>query len=305
MKTPATPAPTTETGGAQLSALVERLLSVPNQLRLFACDPAEAKRMYGLDERLLGELTAIGLPYEATGDGRRYSYADMHYLGLRLGTAVFHLRTFAAWARRIRPSTGLDRSRLRVHYVPHLADGVTATEGSVLLPDGRIETMLHSQQPAAEAVVSLQWSWPAIDRRLAAVIEEMSRADHYMFDLNGNLLDDEYPGCVVTDCRLSARALAARCGELGYATRWSYGMIAAPMFSVRHFWVDVQVGDVWVPVDAVVLGLLRRFQAIQPADWPATASLGGLLVRLSEDWEPIVADARGEELGYSLYTTGV
>jgi hypothetical protein len=283
---------------AGYESLVGALLVVPSETRAFTLDTTAAGRIYGVEPRMLDELVRVGLPC-GESDGRRwYSNGDLHYVGLRLGTAVVQLRAFESWLDRLTGKAGVDRTQLRIRYVPRLPDGADGSSGSVLLPDGRVPVTLYNNRPAAEILTRPRWQWPAIDRPVADLLDEVAAStDTYLFDIRDAVSRDTYSGNV-GDCSLAAEVVFDRCQELGYETRSSFGVIAAPMFSLPHVWTEIRLAGVWVPVDSMVLGLLRRFQQLDHTQWPATGSVGGLLLRLADQWEPIIADAE-----YSLFTT--
>jgi hypothetical protein len=187
--------PLTYVDTSDCEALVCAVSSVPDDARAHECDGATAARIYGVSEELLEALVAAGLPHQEVDGVRRYSHGDLHYVGLRLGTAVFQLRTFEAWAQRLKAVPGVDRTQLRIRYVPRLPAGEDGCEGSVLLPEGRTDVTLYNQRPAAEIVVRPQWEWPRIDKRVADTLEELAATtDTYLFDIREAVSLEKYAG---------------------------------------------------------------------------------------------------------------
>src|SRR5947207_1060317 len=167
-----------ERAEGRVAPLVSRLRRIPSEARTFAVPERDVWLEYGLSPRVLATLVDAGLPFATTGGERRYEHGDLHYVGLRLGTATSYLTAIQLWTRLLRRVATHPETRVVIRYVPIIPDDSGGRRANLYLPDGRqVEAELWPHRPAGEATVELRRTWPAVPSDLATQVEELGDFD--------------------------------------------------------------------------------------------------------------------------------
>jgi hypothetical protein len=270
---------------------ITRLRLIPEERRRFHVDPSQAKLEFGVDMRLARELIALGLPHTMSDGDPRFTATDLHYIGLRLGCASTYLGVLQMWASSLKASADGEWTSVEVRCAPN-APQETAVE--VLVgPDRRVRASIGANRIAASIRVAPIRQWPAVSPVLEDLLLDVASLDFCWMpeSLSG---DVEFTRQTrLSDCGNAALLLSTECARFGIASRIAYGLLLATPFSTPHTWVEIRVGDRWVPVDPLLIGVLAQYTNLDASMWPPIRSPGAVLLRLAGKETPIVlADGR-------------
>jgi hypothetical protein len=255
---------------------------------------AQAEREYGVDAALARELIARGVAHDRLdGDGPRFWAADLHYLGLRLGCATLYQGVLNRWAGALTTFTSRARTRAEIRCTAYSPPG---TEVELLVGG---DAPLRAQAGARAAALRFAVELPgdggavaaALPGELAALMADLAAYD---FCWLPPPLEEDLAFVRETrlaNCLSTALLLADATPRLGVEARLAHGLLLAPPYSTPHNWAEVRVGDDWLPLDPLLLGLLARFAGLDAGAWPPTRSPGAILLRLAEPGTPLVRDA--------------
>jgi transglutaminase superfamily protein len=273
----------------QLDAWIERLRRVPAAARTFDVGAADAERIYGLDGPLLDALDAAGIPRAQRADGRRYAEVDLHYLGLRLGTARTHLRAMSVWTRALARAETAPATAVEIRYVmppgAQLPDAV-----GVRLPGGATRVVAPHGSSLATAGATLRGDWLTVGPAVRELLEELADLELCLlpFALRGDTALVRRTR--LSDCMTAAQIVIEECRARGIEARFAHGLLVAPPFASAHSWAEVRVEDAWTPVDPVIVEALKRFAGLDADAWPCSRSPGALFVRVCDERRPLVFD---------------
>lgn len=289
-----------------LAQLVERLRRIPLDARSYEWDARQADLHFGLDAATLGRLADLGLPSaRADGDGGvRFAHVDLHYVGLRAGTASTYLWAVRQWAASLERLGGLERARVALEYVPQLPGCDGAVTGCVRLPDGAVRAVvLENGRCAAEAPVVLDADWPALPDAARRIVADVAAQLDFCLvpaPLRGDVAAARRSG--LSDCLTAAHLLVEEWRAAGLEARLGSGILVSVPYSTPHTWAELRVGERWVPADPLMVGLMRDHGGLDRGRWPLDRSLGPLLARLGEAPSPLAWTDRGP-VDVTLMTT--
>jgi hypothetical protein len=261
--------------------LLTPLRGIPHRDSDFTLTAGEAQRDFGCGEDLLGALREAGLTRRGDDGDERYAFCDLHYLGLRAGTASSHLWAMRLWRQSLERVRACARLHAHVTFVPQLEEGQETLPGRVIASDdGPRDVLLRTRQPAGELDVTLRGDWPSVPEPLAPVLDEVARLElcHLPDHARGDVERVRRLG--VVDCWTAAEMIIHGCRAAGFPARLAEGLIVMVPFSSAHNWAEVLIDDVWTPVDPLMIGTLRRFADLDPLAWPVDRSLGPLFARI-------------------------
>jgi hypothetical protein len=265
---------------------IERLRLIPEDVRRFDVDPRQAKLVFGIDIDMARELISRGLPHVMNGGYPHFTATDLHYIGLRLGYATNHLGVLRTWSYSLQAAGDGKWNAVEVLCAPQAPQ---STAVQVLVgPDRYVQTSIGADRMAANIRVNPVVQWPALGPALEDLLTDVASLDFCWLPqaLNG---DVEFTRQTrLSDCGNAALFLSRECTRLGIASRIAYGLLLATPLSTPHSWVEVGVGDRWVPVDPLLLGLLARYTTLDASVWPPTRSPGAVLLRLADRETAIV-----------------
>ncbi|MEV6927324.1 transglutaminase domain-containing protein [Dactylosporangium sp. NPDC051485] len=271
--------------------LLTRLTSVPNDARSFDVTVEEASRLYPVGVRFLDRVRARGLCEEQEGT-ELFERTDLINVELFLGrgAATMSLRRFwPATLKRVQapaPAGYLVEFRAACPDPGHPGD----CEYSLVLPGGRQQVRVErsaSERPIAHVRVECPTEWPDLPESAREIIDELCGVTFVRLPWKlGHVLDDiafvRRTG--LGDCE-AATKLLVKCGaERGVPIRQSFGLMLAPPFALKHYWPEVLVDDVWVPIEPLLMKAMVEWRALDPAQWAPYRSPGAALWRRAVEW---------------------
>jgi hypothetical protein len=287
---------------SSLAHWITRLGLIPDEARRFDVDPNRAKLEFGVDVNLAQDLIAQGLPHRVSDGDPCFTVTDLHYVGLRLGCARTYLGVLQTWASSLTASAGGQSMSVEVRCPPDTPRG---TAVDVLTgPDQHIRASVGASRVAASIHVVPTVSWPMFGSAAEKLLVDAASLDFCWIPeaLNG---DVEFTRRTrLSDCRNAALLLSRECAHLGIVARMAYGLLLATPFSTPHTWVEIRVGDRWVPADPLLVRLLAEHAALDSSVWPPIRSPGAVLLRLAERETAIVL-TEGRPLQASFLTRSV
>lgn len=258
--------------------MVERLRRIPDEVRDYGCDARCAQLQLGLDAAQLERIVSAGVPtVEADGEPR-FEYGDLYYIAMRLGCATTFLWAARQWADSLETFAGRPQTDVSIRYVPQLA-AAGAVDGVVHLPDGEQRTMeLINGRVAVEAHVVMRGPWPQPPPEAHAVLEQVDRR------LTFYELPKRWQGDTTlarrsgfSDCVTSAHVIVEDCLAIGVEARVNTGFFVSQPYSVTHGWAEVRADGEWVPVDPLMLAVMREFGGLDASRWPPRRSIGPMV----------------------------
>lgn len=291
--------PNVNANNSELGQWIAKLRQIPNDSREFAVDLRRAKLEFGIGTARAEELMARELPHEVIDGEPHFATTDLHFIGLRLGCAVNYLSTLRTWVASLTASQAAIRPSLEVNYLSYASEG-TAVE--VLAPAlGWMRGQVGSDRIVGRFEAAPKTQWPTANPALKEILLDISSLD-FCWVPKSLVRDVQFTRETrLSDCAAASFLLADKCAHIGVLARTAFGLLLAVPFSITHSWVEVSVGDDWLPLDPLLLGLLARHSNLDPELWPPTRSPGGVLLRLADQETPIVM-ANGERLGLSIPT---
>lgn len=287
-----------------LAELVERLCLIPADARSFTWNEEQAALHFGLDGATLRELVDLGLPSVRTDLGLGFAHVDLHYVGMRLGTAAAHLWAVRQWAESLERLTGRDRSHVTIAYIPQLVGGAGVEIGCVQLPSGEVRAaVLENGRCAAEERVALEAGWPELPPAARRIVDEVAPGLDFCLvpdGLRGDVASARRIGLL--DCFTAACLLVEAWCAAGLDARLGSGMLVSVPYSTPHTWAEIRVGERWVPVDPLMISVMRDYGGLDAERWPLHRSLGPMVLRLGEDPSPLAWTDRGP-VDVTLMTT--
>ena len=278
-----------QSAGAQAPPIGEwltRLRLIPEERRRFHVDPRQAKLEFGIDMTLAQELIARGLPHAMSDGDPRFTATDLHYIGLRLGCATTYLGVLQMWASSLKAAADGEWATVEVRCAPYAPQ---STPVEVLISPGqRVRTSIGVNRIAASIRAVPVGQWPAVSSSLEDLLVDVASLDFCWLpeSLSG---DVEFTRETrLSDCGNAVLLLSRECARLGITSRTAYGLLLATPFSTPHNWVEIRVGNRWVPVDPLLIGLLAQYTTLNASVWPPTRSPGAVLLRLAGQETPIV-----------------
>jgi hypothetical protein len=277
---------------------IERLRLIPDAERSFDVDLHAAQQTFAIDSPTARELAARGLPCTHEDGEPRFCTTDLHYVGLRLGTAMTHRTAMRLWAGALTDAAAREHTRVEVRCSPYARAG---SEVEVLVPPGeRVRAEIAPNRRATSFEVRTPGRWPPFPEPLRDLLHDVAALDFCLMpgDLYGSAAFAR--ATRLADCGSAAFLLAEECARLGIEARTSFGLLLARPYATPHHWADVRVGETWVAADPLLLALLAATTELDARAWPPTRSPGSVLVRVADRQVPLVRDAGGAPLEASF-----
>jgi hypothetical protein len=156
-------------------------------------------------------------------------------------------------------------------------------------------------------VVSLEFDlstrWPEVPPEVRELIDEYSHLDFMRMPPTIQQDVGFVTASGISDCAGFALLLRREGRARGIAIRLGFGLIISTPFSSVHCWNEVRVDDVWVPIDALIVGSMLRRGNLDPSRWTRYSSPGAILGRLADEITPTALHAG--ELAHMTFPTRV
>lgn len=275
-----------------LDALLPLILQVPDAHRRFEVDAATAAAEYQIDGPGIDTLVAAGLPSASGADGPLFDATDLRNVTTHLDPRSRGRKVLSWWFRELeRP--GAD-ARYRMDYVARCPDPGhdEPCRYRLAVPE---DDWHETHAPAAGGVLhSVTFdrprTWPELP---AALLDLLAETRHIRFLWLPETLreaSDFVRDTGIGDCIGVAHLLVEEAGSRGLTARFSYGRSLTPPISASHSWAEFLVDGYWVPVDPVLLDVLRQWGVAGP-QWHRNRSLGAILGRVGAERRDLVAHA--------------
>lgn len=264
--------------------LIARLRRIDDRHRAFSVGAEDAARLYGIDWPRLGNLVAAGLPCGGTSERPLCDVFDLMNTSLHLRLASVQRMAMRSWAGTLKvvDRGGRWRAVIDVSLDPRGPHVAAERPVAILLPEaGRVIF------PAGSAGVVRRLEWPVRDcpvdvpDHVRALLEEVAGLDFFMLpeDVRWDL--DFIRSTGMAECGGASKLLLHAAREAGVSARQWFGLLLTKPFATGHFWTEVEVGDVWVPVDPLLLKLLRHSAGLSGESWPYWRSPAAAFARLA------------------------
>lgn len=272
--------------------LIERLLALPAGFRRFTATSREAAIVFGLDDDDVRALVHAGLPCVGRGQDARFDPADLHFVGVRTGTAKAHLSAERLMARLLADVGACPSARFRVEYLPQLDDG--GVPATVVLPDGGERSVtLEPRLPAAE--IGLEPAAPDVTPppAVADALESLRAYDWYQLpdELVGNV--DRARETRLVECVTAAQLLAEELRMREVTAREAHGLALSIPFAAAHSWVEVELEGRWVGFSPLLIAILVEFGDLNADAWTRSSSPQQILLRFERGRAPVLTSAAG------------
>jgi transglutaminase superfamily protein len=276
---------------ASVDRWIEAVRAIPPAARVFDVTPRRAELEFGITSSIGKLLADRGLPRSSVEGEARFSWGDLHYIALRLGSARIYLRTMRSWAHSVAAAALSGSRMIWLRYRTYASPGAIV---DVLLPEGRrVEGVIGPDQIAATLNLRMA-SWAgAFPPSVQHVLRQAAALDFYILPptLVGDVDFARRTG--IADCATASRIVASECQQRGIEARMAYGLVLAPPLGTLHEWAEIRMGDIWAPADPLLLTVLGRFAGLDRSRWSCTHSPNAVLLRLADCETPIVTAADG------------
>jgi hypothetical protein len=269
---------------------IAALGAIPPAARVYDVTPRRAELEFGITSAIANLLSDRGLPRSSFEGEARFSWSDLHYIALRLGSARLYLRTMRSWAHSVANAAQYGSQTIELRYRTYANPGALV---DVLLPEGRgVKAVIGPDQIAARFSVRMANCEGVFPPSVQRVLHEAAAFDFYILPptLAGDLDFARRTG--LAGCLTASRLVVRECQQRGIEARMAYGLLLAPPLGTPHEWAEIRLGDMWAPADPLLLSILGRFAGLDPSRWPCTHSPNAVLLRLAACKTPIV-DAPG------------
>jgi hypothetical protein len=263
--------------------VVDRILRVPDEHRTFTVPASEALRRFGVDRALLTELIDQGLPCRAAGPELTLDPADLSNVSLGLSLASPQTVIMKRWKKSLVEQLrhGSGHFELRLSWRCPLPRHAGACEFRVAPEVAGAELGASadtSMTILAEPLAEDHDFGPDFDDLVAE-----ARALYFHLVPDGLATDIGFARrSRLADCRLASEYLAEVAADRGLTTRTASGYFVGAPFPTPHAWLEVAVGDRWLPADPFYLNTLRRWGILPAEDGRLRRSPRNLFWRLRD-----------------------
>src|ERR1700722_11393026 len=273
---------------AHVDELFRILHQIPRESREFAVSSAEVQRRFGISEPLLMEMVELGFPVQARNGDLNFEAADLRNLSFYGRTGINYRTIGRFWPAALKcveersdisyelsylakcPPPGHDSCRFEVLTPFGDVLGVAAVgphSGSIYKTEitlsGDLPELPDEARSLVDKVASFRLTW--LPRSLQLDTAFMSKTG-------------------LASCMGAALILVDEGLTRGVEVRSAFGLLASAPYASIHFWAEIKVGQVWVPVDPLMIGAMLRWGVLEPRMWSPYSSLGGILCRFTEDY---------------------
>ncbi len=269
---------------------IAALGAIPPAARVYDVTPRRAEVEFGITSAIASLLSDRGLPRSSFEGEARFSWHDLHYLALRLGSARLYLRTMQSWAHSVANASQCGSQLVGLRYRTYANPGALV---HVLLPEGRrVKAVIGPDQVVVRFNVRMANCERTFPPSVQRVLHQAAAFDFYILPptLAGDLDFARRTG--LGGCFTASRLVVSECQQRGIEARMAYGLLLAPPLGTPDEWAEIRLGDVWAPADPLLLSILGRFAGLDSSRWPCTHSPNAVLLRLA-DCKTAIVDAAG------------
>jgi transglutaminase-like putative cysteine protease len=283
-------------------SLIDRLAVIPAAAREFDAGEREATLEFGLSPAVLSQLRAAGL---SSSDGiHTFAWGDLHYLGLRLGSADAYVSALRIWRRSLERFAASPDTKVKVRCLPQLPSSQEIQLGFIRRPDGSEEEVtLQTNVPIADFEITLRETSSRAPAELIDVLDAVGELDFCFVpkSVRGDTAEARRTG--LADCVTAAKLVTEGCERAGFPARVARGLMITLPFSAEHSWAEVLIDECWVPFDPLIIQTMIRFGGLPASHWPRSRPLPTSLSRffLSDEAAPLV-HRDGEQIATTFLT---
>jgi hypothetical protein len=268
---------------------IAALRAIPPSARVYDVTPRRAELEFGITSAIANLLSDRGLPRSFFEGEARFSWADLHYIALRFGSARLYLRTMRSWARSVATAAQCGSQMIELRYRTYTSPGAIV---DVLLPEGRrVKAVVGADQIVASLNVRMANRESAFPPSVQRVLHQAAAFDFYILPAPLSRDLDFARRTGLASCATASQIVVCECQQRGIEARMAYGLVLAPPLGTPHEWAEIRMGDIWAPADPLLLTVLGRFAGLDRSRWPCTHSPAAVLLRLADCDTPIVAAA--------------
>jgi hypothetical protein len=277
---------------AELLELTEKLCRIPEWAKDFQRSAEWAWLRLRIRVEWLEFMAAHGLPTREVRGKARFDWHDILNVAMQLGQGPVARAARRFWPVALRRAEGL-RPHYQVEYQTRCPEpGHPGDCRYVLaLPDGEFVTQTIApgdDRPGTLIEVSPQVDYPEVPVALRTALD-VSRDLEFMLLPEKIRRDTGFLlASRLADCAGVAVLLSEELTARNIPARTSYGFIVTPPFAVEHYWAEVAVDGVWVPVDPVLIRTMVRWGVLDGAVWHPYRSIGPILARVGPEGVPTV-----------------
>lgn len=292
---------------AQIRWSVEKVCLVPGKYRDFSVDTNDAERRFAVKAPLLAALLDFGLPHTINAGQLYFNDYDLLNIGLDLRLPNMQWRFMRLWPRFL--NSAIQRKDPTYKFVINFTCPQPGHAGPCdfkFNPEfgRRIKVEMGGQAfQFHERPISEMYDF---GDSIEPIITEARR-------LRFHVLPDEvsYDMKFVRDsglanCQSASLWLAEVGARHGISARPATGFFISVPYSVRHVWLEIQVGNEWKHADPFFLNVLAQWGVVQPGDWPLSCSPRSAVLHLASDLlldEPLVLHQGGWAGGGAIVTS--
>jgi Transglutaminase-like superfamily len=248
-------------------------------------------RNFGFSGRDLDTLARAGLPHRRMNGEHWFRWGDLHYLGLRLGTAKPYLSGIRRWAKTFAQLSRVPGTDIAIDYIPKASranpHGVL---GTVRLPGGRRRTLALRSGAVGVTIRARQHGvWPDPDPHLAAILERFAELQLYVIPESLRDSAAQMMELGLSDCETVAQLAVVACTRERYEARSAYGLLLSFPFSVTHSWAEVRIEGRWMAFDPLTAMAMREFAPDDAPRITGSSCLGAILLRIAVEPVPLVS----------------
>lgn len=275
-----------------IDKLMRTLERIPDEAREFRIPLPEVPRNFGFSSELIQKMVALGFPVAYLDDVAHFERTDLINLSLRVRTGTHYQAISRFWPRALRMLEGKDEVRYSLNYVATCPtpDHPLCTFSLVTPYEILQETVLpggHSGKVFG-AEIRLPGKWPELAQAALDIIDciDVFELTWLPYALGA---DTEFMRATgLANCVGAAKILVAEGNKRNLEVRTSYGLLTSPPYAGMHYWAEIKVDDLWVPIDPIMIKAMLGWHLLDPSRWNTYRSLGGILCRLASTYMPVV-----------------
>ena len=267
-----------------LAAMVKRTQLIDRRFKTFTVNAIQAGSVYGLDNELAERLVRLGLPCALNNDELCFDEYDLHNIALFLRLPSIYRQAMQTWANTLDAVSSGRYGTFKVDGLLLGGAGRLETQARVLggVGDGR-EHAIAIGKSLLSVEVAIEFNWPETPVELQEVLLSLVETTDFCF-----LPEEVQTGSGfarshgLADCVVGASWLMEECRKRDFEARTRGGLFLAEPLSFPHSWVEVRIGDRWVPYDPLLLRLIAEHTSLTAESWPLARSVGPVTLSMTD-----------------------